>query len=275
MKVIGFEEHYGLPAIFEAAIKANDPYAQVLETLRKAGHFAADPKIGFPAGIYDLGEGRIAAMDDAGIDVQILSYATPSAERLEPSLSRELTRQANDALAAAVSKHPDRFLGFATLPMLDPAAAARELERTVRDLGFVGALINGHVNGRYLDDKFFWPVFECAEALGVPIYLHIQIPPKPVIDAYYSGFAPEVSAFLSIAGSRLAHRQRGTLPPLNPGRGVRPVSCAADHCGPSPRNIELDGVAGGLLISVKEEWWAETDHQGIPSGELLRWNPRW
>jgi predicted TIM-barrel fold metal-dependent hydrolase len=200
MKIIGFEEHYGLPAIYEAAKKANDPYLQVLETLKKAGHFSDDPKTGFPAGIYDLGEGRIAAMDDAGIDVQILSYATPSAERLEPSLARELTKQANDTLAATISKYPERFLGFATLPMLDPAAAARELERTVRDLRFVGAMINGHVNGRYLDDKFFWPVFECAEALGVPIYMHIQIPPKPVVDAYYGGFTPEVSAFLSIAG---------------------------------------------------------------------------
>ena len=87
MKIIGFEEHYGLPAIYDAAIKANDPYGLVLEALKKAGHFPvpADPKVGFPAGIYDLGEGRIAAMDDAGIDVQILSYATPSAERLEPS----------------------------------------------------------------------------------------------------------------------------------------------------------------------------------------------
>ena len=126
---------------------------------------------------------------------------TPSAERLEPSVSRELTRQANDAVAAAVCKYPDRFLGFATLPLLDPPAATRELERTVCDLGFVGALINGHVNGRYLDDKFFWPVFECAGALGVPIYLHPQVPPKPVVDTYYGGFAPEVSAFLSVAGA--------------------------------------------------------------------------
>ena len=201
MKIIALEEHYGLPAIHEAAIKANDPYGLVLETLRKAGHFPDDSKTGFPAGIYDLGDGRIAAMDDAGIDVQILSYATPSVERLEPSLAKELSRQANDALAAAISKHPDRFLGFATLPMLDPAAAARELERSVRDLRFAGAMINGNVNGRYLDDKFFWPVFESAEALGVPIYLHVNIPPKPVVDAYYAGFAPEVSAFLSIAGS--------------------------------------------------------------------------
>ena len=201
MKVIGFEEHYGLPAIHDAALKANDPYGLILEAMRKSGQFPEDAKTGTPAGIYDLAEGRIAAMDEAGIDVQILSYATPTAERLDPSVSRGLTTQANDAVAAAVSRYPDRFLGFATLPLLDPAAAARELERTVRGLGFVGALINGHVNGCYLDDKFFWPVFECAEALGVPIYMHPQVPPQPVVDAYYSGFAPEVSAFLSIAGA--------------------------------------------------------------------------
>src|SRR6202041_1345946 len=76
-------------------------------------------------------------------------------------------------------------------------------------------------------------------------------------------------------GNRLAHRQWRTLPPLDPGWGVRPVSCVADHCGPSPRNIELDSVASGLLIPIGQEWWAETDDQGIPSGELLRWNPRW
>jgi predicted TIM-barrel fold metal-dependent hydrolase len=201
MKIIAFEEHYGLRAIHEAATKANDPYALMLERMKNSGVFPNDQKTGCPPGIFDLGEGRIAAMDAAGIDVQILSHATPSVEGLEPSLARELTSQANDAVASAVSKYPDRFLGFATLPMVDPAAAARELERTVRDLHFVGALINGHVHGRYLDDKFFWPVFERAEALGVPIYLHPQMPPKPVVDAYYSGFAPDVSGFLAIAGA--------------------------------------------------------------------------
>ena len=199
MKIIALEEHYGLPVIYEAAHKASDGVTLVYDVLKKAGKFK-ESKTGFPEGIYDLGDGRIAAMDEAGIDVSILSYPPPTAEALEPSLSKELTRKANDALAAAVSKYPDRLHGFATLPMLDPAAAARELERTVRDMGFVGALINSNINGRYLDDKFFWPVFECAEALGVPIYLHPQIPPKTVVDAYYSGFAPEISAFLSIAG---------------------------------------------------------------------------
>ena len=277
MKIIGFEEHYGLPAIYDAAIKAGDPYGLILETLKKAGHFPlpADPQAGFPAGIYDLGEGRIAAMDDAGIDVQILSYATPSAERLEPSLAKELTRQANDTLAAAISTHPERFLGFATLPMLEPPAAAGELERTVRDLGFVGAMINGNVNGRYLDEKFFWPVFECAEALGVPIYLHVQYSAQTGSRRLLQRFRSRGICVSVDCGSRLAHRQWDTLPALNPGRSVRPVPCAANHSGPQPGNIELDGVAGRLRISVKKEWWAETDHQGISSGKLLRWNPRW
>jgi len=206
VKVIALEEHYGLAAIYEAAGKAADSPAARVEQAYEAvgaagGYFVRDPQTGFPAGIYDLGETRISAMDDAGIDVSVLSYATPSAEALEPSVAKDLTRQANNTLAAAVAKYPRRLLGFATLPMLDPAAAASELERTVRDLHFVGALINGHINGRYLDDQFFWPVFECAEALGVPVYLHPQIPPKPVVDTYYSGFAPAISAFLSLAGA--------------------------------------------------------------------------
>ena len=278
MKIIALEEHYGLPVIHDAALKANDPYALVLETLKKAGHFPDDPKTGFPAGIYDLGEGRIAGMDAAGIDVAVLSYATPSVERLEPSLARDLARQANDTLAAAISKFPDRLLGFATLPMLDPAAAARELERTVRELGFVGAMINGHVNGRYLDDKFFWPVFERAEALRVPIYLHIQVPPKPVVDAYYSGFAPEVSAFLSIAGSGW-HIDNGVhclrlilggvfdrFPALQiiVGHHLEILSWTtwrADYGFPPKRN-------GGLKRSIKE-YMRENFYGGILAGEYL------
>ena len=200
MKIIAFEEHYKLPAIHDAQRKMNDRVLLAYDQMAKSGHLVGDPKTGFPAGIYDLGEGRIALMDESGIDVQILSHTVPGPENLEPAQAKELSRQSNDTISATIAKYPDRFLGFASLPMLDPAAAVRELERTVRDSGFVGALINGHINGRYLDDKFFWPVFECAESLGVPIFLHPQIPPKPVADIYYGGFAPDVSAFLSIAG---------------------------------------------------------------------------
>lgn len=199
MKVIGFEEHYKFPAIFDA--HHNDAGASALDRLEQAGYVRAGAGGESPPGISDLGEGRIAAMDAAGIDVQILSHTVPGPETLAPAAAVELARQANDAVAEAVAKYSGRFLGFATLPMRNPAAAAEELERVVRDHGFVGALINGHVNGRYLDDSFFWPVFEIAEKLRVPIYLHPTIPPQRVIDACYRGIEPLVSARLAAAGA--------------------------------------------------------------------------
>ena len=189
MKIIAFEEHYTLPAIADA--HPNSP-RKLFDASRGGSGWP-------PPGIEDLGEGRIAAMDAAGIDVQILSNV-PGVEAVEVPQAVELARQANDAVVAAATEYPGRFLGFATLPMRDPDAAVAELERTVRDHGFVGALINGHVDGRYLDDEFFWPVFESAEALDVPIYLHPTVPPRPVIDAYYLGLAPAVSAKLAVAG---------------------------------------------------------------------------
>ena len=189
MKIIAFEEHYTLPAIADA--HPNSP-RKLFDVSRGGGGWP-------PPGIEGLGEGRIAAMDAAGIDVQILSNV-PGVEAVELPKAVEFARQANDAVVAAAAEHPGRFLGFATLPMRDPDAAVAELERTVREHGFVGALINGHVDGRYLDDPFFWPVFESAEALDVPIYLHPTVPPRPVIDAYYQGLAPAVSAKLAVAG---------------------------------------------------------------------------
>ena len=104
-----------------------------------------------------------------------------------------VARASNDFLVDAVKRNPTRFAAFATLPTAIPDKAVEELERTVREYGFKGAMINGHVRGRYLDDKFLSPIFEKAEALRVPIYLHPTQPPKPVLDAYYGGFEPQVS----------------------------------------------------------------------------------
>jgi predicted TIM-barrel fold metal-dependent hydrolase len=143
--------------------------------------------------LREMGDERLANMDAAGIDVQVLSQTTPGPESLDAEMAVALSVEANDILAEAVSAHPERFAGFATLPTPDPNAAAGELERAVNELGFLGALTNGHVNGRYLDDPFFWPVFEAAEALSVPIYLHPNRPTQAVIDAIYSGFAPIVT----------------------------------------------------------------------------------
>ncbi len=128
-------------------------------------------------------------------------------------------------MADAVRSHPGRFAGFAALPTAAPDAAAEELERTVAAHGFVGALINGHAQGRYLDDEFFWPILERAEALRVPLYLHPTPPPRAVIGASYEGnYAPEVAVVLATGawGWHIETAVHVSAP--RPRRGVRPVS---------------------------------------------------
>ncbi|WP_156690288.1 amidohydrolase family protein [Mycobacterium sp. Marseille-P9652] len=150
--------------------------------------------------ISDLGEGRIAAMDEAGIDLAVLSLAAPGVEQLDGPDAVRLARAANDELATAIDRFPDRLAGFATLPMSAPDLAAEELERAVRHLGFPGAVINGHSRGRYLDDPSFEPVLARAAALDVPIYLHPTIPPAGVIESSYAGFADPVTFALATVG---------------------------------------------------------------------------
>jgi predicted TIM-barrel fold metal-dependent hydrolase len=139
-------------------------------------------------------------MDAAGIDMQVLSLAGSGLDKLEPTTATALARDTNDKLAAAVRAHPDRFAAFATLALLEPEKAAVEFERCVRELGFKGALLNGTTNGLFLDDKRFTPIFEIAQALDVPIYLHPAPPPRPVQQAYYDGLPSHLGFFLSTAG---------------------------------------------------------------------------
>ncbi|OBH64804.1 amidohydrolase family protein, partial [Mycobacterium mantenii] len=139
-------------------------------------------------------------MDEAGVDLAVLSLAAPGVEQLEPDEAVRLARDCNDQLAAAVQRYPDRFAGFATLPISAPERAAEELERAVRQLGFPGAVINGHSRGRYLDDPFFEPVLARAATLHAPIYLHPTIPPAGVIESSYAGFAEPVTFALATVG---------------------------------------------------------------------------
>jgi predicted TIM-barrel fold metal-dependent hydrolase len=137
-------------------------------------------------------------MNAAGIDVQVLSLNSPGVEQLAETQAVDLARETNDRLAEAVRANPGRFEGLAALPIAAPALAVAELDRMVGQHGFKGAVINGHHQGRYLDDEFFWPILERAAALGVPIYLHPTPPPQAVIEASYTGnFAPGVTAQLS------------------------------------------------------------------------------
>jgi predicted TIM-barrel fold metal-dependent hydrolase len=166
---------------------------------------AADPTISFrdPAilsQLLDVGAGRVADMDAAGIDMQVLSLAVCGLEDLESAAATALAGGTNDHLAAAVRARPTRFAAFAALALQEPEKAAGELERCVRKLGFKGALVNGTTNGMFLDHPRFTPVLEAAQSLDVPIYLHPGLPPVPVRNAYYKGLPDHMGDFLSTAG---------------------------------------------------------------------------
>jgi predicted TIM-barrel fold metal-dependent hydrolase len=138
--------------------------------------------------LTDVGRERIRRMDAAGIDLQVLSHVQPGVQTLERDPAIRLSKEVNDWLGEVIKEYPTRFAGFAMLPTQSPADAADELERTATQLGFKGALINGHTQGRYLDDDTFSPIFERAQALDVPIYIHPADPPQAIIDIYYKSF---------------------------------------------------------------------------------------
>ncbi len=197
MRTITLEEHFATPAFMAGPGRGLGERVRAAPAGSQTGPITPH----LVEQLADLDDLRIADMDAAGIDVQVLSLNSPGVEQLDPPAAEALARQANDTLGEAVRRHPERFAGFAALPTAAPEIAAAELERTVRDYGFKGAVINGHVRGRYLDDPFFWPVLARAEALQTPLYLHPTPPPQPVIQASYVGnFAPEVTAQLAAAG---------------------------------------------------------------------------
>ena len=204
MRTITLEEHFATPEFFdgparfvkERAEKIGDRYTLVIDRL------------------CDLGDKRLAEMDAAGIDMQVLSLSAPGVEQMEPADAVSMARDTNDYLADAIKNHPKRFAGFAAVPTGTPNQAAEELERRVKQ-GFKGGVINGHNRGRYLDNQFYWPILECAEALNVPIYLHPTPPPQPVIDVSYGGFAPMVTDMLAGGAFGSAHRNGRSYDPYS------------------------------------------------------------
>ncbi len=141
--------------------------------------------------LHDLGALRLREMDEAGIDVQVISHGAPSAQKLAGGGAATLAATVNDRLAAACAAHPDRFAAFAALPTCDPAAAADELSRCVERHGFKGAMLHGLANGVFLDDRRFWPVYERAARLNVPVYFHPGLPHADVMAAYYADYAKD------------------------------------------------------------------------------------
>jgi len=134
--------------------------------------------------IQDLGEERLKDMDEAGIDIAVLSLTGPGVQVFDPATATSLARDMNDRLAEGIARHPDRFVGLASYSPLDAKNAAKELERAVTKLGMRGGIFNSHTMGTYVDDEKYWDVFEAAEALDVPIYLHPNSPSPQMIEPF-------------------------------------------------------------------------------------------
>lgn len=162
----------------------------------------------------DTGETRLREMDDAGVERMVLSLGgTGVQDELDVPRAVQRARAANDALAAIVASRPDRYSAFATLPMQDPEAAAIELERTVRDHGFKGALVNGYTSmgdldtPSYYDEPQFLPFWQRLAALGVPFYLHPRNP-LPSQQRMYEGRRELIGAAWSFAVDTGTHALR-------------------------------------------------------------------
>ena len=134
--------------------------------------------------LANIGAGRVADMDVSGIDMQILSLTSPGVQVFDAATANAIAVDTNDQVAQAVRTHPSRFTALAAVAPQDPRTAAREIDRAVRTLGLKGVIINSHTRGEFLDDPKFWEIFEAAEALNVPIYIHPQAPPPAMIGPY-------------------------------------------------------------------------------------------
>ena len=181
MRVVALEEHFTVPTLVQRIDKA---------AISRRGFKPRKPPTNRPNPMEmlpEIGERRLKSMDENGITVQVLSNTGPGPDLVPGADGVAMAREMNDHLAAACARHPDRFKGFAVLPMQSPDACAAELVRAVKELRFLGGLINGTTEGRFLDDPSYDGLLAAAVQLDVPIYIHPHLPPEPVRQAYYSG----------------------------------------------------------------------------------------
>ena len=200
IQLINIEEHFTdqriLDAMAEFTSKLPAPTGKYKEI---ADFFQGHTLVG--DALLDVENIRLPHMDSLGVGMQILSYPTPISDVIPAEEAVKISRQANDILAEIVSEHPDRFRAMALLPMADPEAAALELERTVKELGLVGAMLYGQYKGRFYDEPEFFPIFEKAAELDVPVSFHPAYINQSVMEHYYmsDSFSPIVGAELSSA----------------------------------------------------------------------------
>lgn len=194
MRVVALEEHYTVPDL----VKRIDPAA-----ISRRGYAPRTPPKSGPSApqlLADFGELRLQQMAEANVTVQVLSLNGPGPDLVPGAEGAALARAFNDHAAAFVARHPKQFAAFATLPMQSPDAACDEMRRTVRELGFVGPMIYGTTEGKFLDDPMYDGLLATAVDLDVPIYIHPHLAPAPVREAYYSGLPARSGGVLEAAG---------------------------------------------------------------------------
>src|SRR5579862_7859198 len=192
MRTIGTEEHFVTDEVaaawgrLDAAAREDSPPSTIPRELEER--------------LLEVGERRIAAMDEAGLDVQVISLTSPGLHNLPADEATGLQVATNDRIAEIVNAHPDRFQGFATLATPAPVAAAQELERAVSELGLNGALLFGRTGERHLDHPDNLPIFEAAESLRAPLYIHPQVPQARVRAGLYAGFDDAIDSGFATFG---------------------------------------------------------------------------
>jgi predicted TIM-barrel fold metal-dependent hydrolase len=191
MRLVAVEEHILTAEVREAWAVAPPPHDPV-SAIADGGETGAR--------LADLGENRLALMDEQGVDVQVLSLTTPGLHNLAPGAAVDAARRVNDFIAETCARRPDRFCGFAALPTPHAEAAPRELERAVRELGLKGALLCGRTRERHLDHPDMRPMLAKAAELGVPLFIHPQTPPPAVREASYAGLGEKADLALAAFG---------------------------------------------------------------------------
>lgn len=192
MRIIALEEHVVTEQVLDAWHRLDPQWQDLALQPSSRGETARR--------LLDLGEDRRKAMAVAGVDVQILSLTAPGVQNLAADEAIALQRSVNDVISDTVRSAPERFQGFATLATPAPEAAAKELDRAVTRLGLNGAMLFGRTRDRNLDHPANWPIFETADALRAPLYIHPQSPRPEVRDALYGGLGDELDAAIATHG---------------------------------------------------------------------------
>ena len=220
MKKIALEEHFTRPGFSEYAY---GPHASLTPEF-----------IGvFEERLMEFDSMRLAAMDKAGIELAVLSITSPGVQaEADANTAIRPAREANDFLTSVIQKHPTRYAGFAHLPMQDAKAAADELARCVTQLGFKGAMINGHTKGHYLDEPMYYPFWERVQELDLPIYLH----PRDSHDLPVARATPKIRPSDRIRKNSLSFLVNKTMrPPSVAHISLDQVGRYSVYRAPSPR----------------------------------------